>query len=178
MAFAAGVLSLALAATAQSLLPYVDGAGRGALFLNALRSALTEEGARFLALLLLFAFVSPFKQAGGDGSMNAVAGLVAALAFASLETASLAAANPLAAPVRLVSAAVLHAACGIRCAAAAASALSLRLSGVYAFVVAISLHTVYECMTPRGGFYTVFAILLAATSFITGLSCIKRVPEE
>jgi RsiW-degrading membrane proteinase PrsW (M82 family) len=165
-----GLLSLALAAVVQVILPQVElDITQGNLLLNALRSALTEEGSRFIMLSLLFVIMPPFKNHESDESVNAAAGMIAGLAFAAVETASLAAANPLAGPVRLISTVFLHAACGIRVALAASTAIARKFSRISSLVLAIALHTVYNFMTPQGGILTILAILLAASSFTSGL---------
>jgi hypothetical protein len=173
MAMTAGLLSLALAAAAQAFLPQVEyNMTQGSLFFNALKTAFTEESSRFAALALLFATLPPFKNTEMDESINAAAGMTAGLTFAALETASLAAANPLAGPVRLLSAVFLHAACGIRGAITASAALSKKLSCLLHLALAVALHTVYNFMTPRGGLFTTLAILLAISSFASGLKYI------
>jgi RsiW-degrading membrane proteinase PrsW (M82 family) len=165
-----GLLSLALAAVVQVMLPQVElDITQGSLLLNALRSALTEEGSRFIVLALLFVIMPPFKNHESDESVNAAAGMIAGLAFAAVETASLAAANPLAGPVRLISAVFLHAACGIRGALAASTVIAQKLSCISSLVLAIALHTVYNFMTPQGGILSILAILLAVSSFSSGL---------
>ncbi|MDR1149676.1 MAG: hypothetical protein LBK66_13705 [Spirochaetaceae bacterium] len=169
-ALSAGILSLALAAVAQSILPQVEfNMTQDRLLLNALRTSLTEEGSRFTIMALLFAALPLFKNHEADESMNAAAGMIAGLAFAAVETASLAAASPLAGPVRLISAVFLHAACGIRGALAASAVITRKFSRVSNLVLAVALHTVYNLMTPRGGLFTIIAILLAVTSFASGL---------
>jgi hypothetical protein len=175
-ALTAGLLSLALAAAAQAALPKVDldMMTRGSLLLNAFRSALTEEGSRFTMLALLFTVLPLFKSNESGEYMNAAAGMIAGLAFAAVETASLASANPLAGPVRLLSAVFLHAACGIRGALAASAAIAKKFSRLSSLVLAVTLHTVYNFMTPQGGILSILAILLAISSFTSGLRYMNR----
>jgi hypothetical protein len=174
MPLAAGLLSLALAAVAQSILPQVEYSSiRGVLILSALRTALIEEGSRFIMLTLLFTPARFFRTAENSESLSVSAGMIAGLAFASVETASFAAANPMSAPVRLIGAVLLHAACGMRCALAASAVFSRKLSGILKFLSAVSIHAVYNLVTTRGGFFTVLAILLAISSFASSLRYIS-----
>jgi hypothetical protein len=184
-AFSAGLISLALAAAAQALLPKVNlDMTRGSIVLLVLRTALTEEGGRLAALSLLFAVLPVYRETAAgsviaagnmlaDDSPLASAGMIAGLAFAAVETASLAAANPAAGPIRLISAVFLHAACGIRCALAAYGLFRKPLY-IMNFILAAALHAVYNFMSFQGGVFTSLAILLAVSSFLSGLRHIKN----
>jgi hypothetical protein len=159
---AAGLLSLALAAVLQMVLP-----GAGGITL--IKTALTEEGARFVTLLLLFCALRFFKKEK-PANTAVTAGMTAGLAFAAVETAAFAASDPLAVAIRLVSADLIHAACGTRVAAAALAMLSAKTLRCLAwFFMAAALHAVYNFMAPHGGLFTTLAVLLAASSFISGL---------
>lgn len=176
-AFAAGLISLTLAVAAQALLPKVNlDMARGNTVLLVLRTALTEEGGRLAALSLLLAVLPVYRKAcvyGAIVSDCAAAGMIAGLAFAAVETASFAAADPMAGPIRLISAVFLHAACGIRC-ALAAYGLSRKPLYVINFILAAALHAVYNFMSFQGGLFTSLAILLAVSSFLSGLRYIKN----
>jgi hypothetical protein len=176
-ALAAGILSLALAALFQMLLPDVRlGMTRGRLFVILARAASIEEGSR-LAALLLFVFVPRlFNRANVETAGMAAAGMAAGLAFAAIETASFAASvgtNSLARLLRL-SAVLLHAACGIRCALAAFALLSKKISFLLSLARAIALHTVYNFITLHDGArYYILGLLLTLSSFISGLRYMK-----
>jgi RsiW-degrading membrane proteinase PrsW (M82 family) len=164
-AFAAGLLSLALAALLQAT---ASGGAVGAAA-GALKTALIEEGCRFAALFLLFAVRKlPADEEGSGTRYAAACGMVAGLAFAAVESASLAAGNPASAAVRLAGA-VLHAACGMRCAKAAASARRRKPAFAVSLAAAVILHFAYNVMAPRGGLFAVMAVLLALVSFLSGL---------
>lgn len=167
-AFAAGLLSLALAALLQAA--FFGGAvGSVGSAAGALKTALIEEGCRFAALFLLFAVRKLPADDERSGTRYAAAcGMVAGLAFAAVESASLAAGNPASAAVRLTGA-VLHAACGMRCAKAAASARRRKPAFALSLAAAVILHVAYNVMAPRGGLFAVMAVLLALVSFLSGL---------
>ncbi|MDR1256584.1 MAG: hypothetical protein LBJ86_02430 [Spirochaetaceae bacterium] len=160
---AAGLLSLALAAVLQMLLPGTDG------IKLLIKTALTEEGARFAALALLFGVLRFFKKEK-PANQTVIAGMTAGLAFAAIETAVFAASDPLAGAIRLASADILHAACGTRIAAAALAMQSGKTIRCLTWVfMAAALHAVYNFMALRGGLFTALAILLSINSFVSGL---------
>ncbi|MDR0382414.1 MAG: PrsW family intramembrane metalloprotease [Spirochaetaceae bacterium] len=165
---AAGLLSLALAAVLQAVLPRSDAVN------PVIRTALTEEGSRFVTLSFLFWALRFFKNEKPPNG-GAVAGMAAGLAFAAVETAAFAAYDPLASAIRLASADILHAACGTRCAAASLSMMSGKpVRGLALFFMAVALHAVYNLMSPRGGIFTALAVLLAVSSLVSGLSYVSR----
>jgi RsiW-degrading membrane proteinase PrsW (M82 family) len=160
---AAGLLSLALAAVLQMILP----SGGAIKFM--VKTALTEEGARFVALTVLFWGLRFFKKEKPANS-TVIAGTTAGLAFAAVETAAFAASDPLAGAIRLASADILHAACGTRIAAAALAMQSGKIVRCLTwFFMAAALHAVYNLVAPRGGIFTTLAVLLSVSSFVSGL---------
>jgi hypothetical protein len=160
---ASGLLSLALAAALQIVLPSAGG------IKLLIKTALTEEGARFVTLSLLFWALRFFKKEK-PANLAVTAGMTAGLAFAAVETAAFAGSNPLAGAIRLASADILHAACGTRVAAAALAMLSGKPFRCLIWVLmAASLHAVYNLTAPRGGVLTILAVLLAVSSFVSGL---------
>ncbi|MDR2098058.1 MAG: PrsW family intramembrane metalloprotease [Spirochaetaceae bacterium] len=174
-ALAAGVLSLALAAFVQTVLPEIKfDTARISLPQILIRTALVEEGSRIALLALLFK--ARFFNGGRTNAPDAaLAGMIAGLAFAAVETLSFAAASSVGL-IRLlrIGAALLHAACGLRCGLASCAALSWNSRGaiwscVLNFAAAVSLHTLYNFMAPRGGIFTVLAMLLALSSLASGL---------
>jgi hypothetical protein len=176
-ALASGILSLALAAVLQMALPAAGyGIPGGAAAKFVIRTALIEEGSRLAALAALFWAFRLLKKAKPENA--GAAGMAAGLAFAAVESISLAAANPLAAAIRLPSAVILHAACGIRCAAALSLSSINLFSRAGMFAMAVALHAVYNFMVPRGGLFTALAILLAFSAFISGLKRITRENAE
>jgi RsiW-degrading membrane proteinase PrsW (M82 family) len=168
--FAAGLLSLALAAVLQAAAFVIaGGAMAGGTAAGALKTALIEEGCRFAALCLLFAVRRLQAEDTEGGPRRAAAcGMVAGLSFAAVESASLAAGNPASLIVRLASA-VLHAACGMRCAKAAASVRRQKPAFIISLAAAVALHFAYNVMAPRGGLFAVMAVLLAIVSFVSGM---------
>ena len=181
-AFTAGILSLALAAVVQMLMPAVEfGTTRGGLFVLLARAASIEEGSRLAALLGFMLVLRLFNRTSVDapcgGADMAAAGMIAGLAFAAIETASFAASagtNDLTRLLRL-SAVLLHAACGIRCALAASALLSKKISFLLNFARAIALHTVYNFITLHDGArYYILGLLFTLSAFISGLRYMKR----
>jgi hypothetical protein len=178
-ALGAGILSLSLAAILQMALPAADyGVTRGEAARFVVETALIEEGSRLAALALLFRAFRLLKKAKPECAWAAAAGMTAGLTFAAVESASLAAANPLAAAIRLPSAVILHAACGIRCAAALSLPSINLFSRAGIFIMAVALHSVYNFMAPRGGLFTALAILLALSAFVSSLRRITRTEAD
>ena len=178
-ALAAGILSLALAATLQILLPAVEfSMTRGGQFLFLACAALIEEGSRFAALLLFWVVLGIFNKSKVEtAGIAAATGMVAGLAFASVETVSFAASSGTNSLIRLLrlGAVLLHAACGIRCALAASALLSKKISFLLNLARAAALHTVYNFITLHDGArYYILGLLLALSSFISGLRYMNR----
>jgi hypothetical protein len=170
------LLSLAFAAAAETalsaLLTFKFDEASPAWML--IRTSLIEEGSRLAALVLLFR--APFFYRSKIPPPYAAAGLIAGLAFAAVETLSFAAYGTPAgvSGILRLGAALLHAACGLRCGLAASAVLSLKspgaaLNGVLCFAAAAALHTMYNFMAPRGSFFTILALLLALSSLASGL---------
>jgi RsiW-degrading membrane proteinase PrsW (M82 family) len=160
---AGGLLSLALAAVLQMTLP------RGDMIKPVIRAALTEEGARFVTLALLFWSLRILKKER-PANIAVTAGMTAGLAFAVVETIAFAASDPLVGVIRLVGADILHAACGIRVAASALAMLSGKIGRCLIwFFMATALHSIYNFMAPQGGLFTTLSVILAISSFISGL---------
>jgi hypothetical protein len=172
-ALAAGVLSLALAAVVQILLPALQFSATGGMRLVFLvRAALIEEGSRLVMLMPLLAVTRLFDKAKlkAAGMMTAAVGMVAGLAFSAVETAVFALASPTTGPARLLrlSAVLLHAACGIRCALASGALLSKNISFLPNFARAVALHTVYNFIVLHtGARYYILGLLLTLISFIS-----------
>jgi hypothetical protein len=180
LALTGGILSLALAAAVQTALPAVKfDAARVSLAGVLIWTSLIEEGSRLLALVLLFN--APFFNKGKTPPPHpAAAGMVAGLAFAAVETLSFAAYGMSGGMIGILrlGAALLHAACGLRCGLAASAVLSLKspgaaMNGFFCFATAAAFHTMYNFMAPRGSFFTILALLLALSSLASGL---RRIP--
>jgi tetrahydromethanopterin S-methyltransferase subunit C len=178
-ALGAGILSLALAAVLQILLPAIEfGVTREKQLMFLARSALIEEGGRLVALLLFLGVAGIFNRGNARTTdMTTATGMIAGLAFAAVETASFAAiagTNGLERLLRL-SAVLLHAACGIRCALAASALLSKKNSFLLDFARAAALHTVYNFITLHDGArYYILGLLLVFSSFISSLRFMNR----
>jgi RsiW-degrading membrane proteinase PrsW (M82 family) len=178
-ALGVGILSLALAATVQMLLPVIEsGMTRGGRLIFLTRAALIEEGSRFVMLLLFLASLRLFNRASEETADMAVsAGMIAGLAFAAVETASFAASAGTSGWARLLrlSAVLLHATCGIRCSLAASDLLSKKKSFLLNFLRAAALHTVYNFITLHNGArYYILGLLLTLSSFFSSLRYMSR----
>ncbi|GHU44609.1 hypothetical protein FACS1894190_16130 [Spirochaetia bacterium] len=182
-AIAAGIFSLIAAAVTQGILPLAQGGGRLARAYDIfVRIALTEEGFRFLFLLALSAVLKKHSRPAAVGPPLLACGLTAGFAFAALETAIFAASAADMMVLRLITAAPLHGACGIRCAMAARSlfapvgggeTVKPRKTGGPLFY-AIALHGFYDTLIVCGGLFTAAAALFAITSLISGCLTIKN----
>ncbi|MDR2343475.1 MAG: hypothetical protein LBD86_02955 [Spirochaetaceae bacterium] len=177
---AAGLLSLALAAVVQILLPAVKfGMTRGTrIGLLALAcTALTEEGSRLVMFLFFWAGLRFFGRNKTQTADLAAAGMVAGLAFAAVETVSFTAYAQTSGLARLLrlSAVLLHATCGIRCALAASALLSKKISFLPDFARAVILHAVYNFIALYdGALYYMLGLLLTLSSFASGIRHIRQ----
>ena len=166
---ASGIAALVLAVLFQELIPESMIEGRfSSLFDLFIRIAFTEESARLLGLMLLIKlsgfFLHKFEW---TENMVAGAGLLSGLAFAALETAGHAVTESGIVLLRALSAAPLHGACGVRCGLAAFKLNKSPLDAGGRFLSAISLHTIYNFMLPRGGVFSALAVFLAISALIT-----------
>ncbi|MDR2510381.1 MAG: PrsW family intramembrane metalloprotease [Spirochaetaceae bacterium] len=173
---ASGVLSLVLALVLQTFITAeTPEAGARLTLISLFRVPLSEESARFLVISAFFALAELlFRDFSLFEERAAGAGLLSGLAFAALETAVFAASEKGIVLIRALSAAPLHGACGIRCAAAAFRFRAAPLSALLRFLSAAALHTFYNFMLPRGGISAVFAILLAISALCSSARAIKR----
>ncbi|MDR3325526.1 MAG: PrsW family intramembrane metalloprotease [Spirochaetaceae bacterium] len=172
---AGGVASLILALLVQSALPHPESFGRWTVLSDLfLRISLIEEGARLVVLLGLFGLVGRFSQriVVYEG-FAAGAGLLAGFAFAAVENAVYAAADPALALLRMVSAVPLHGACGIRCGLAASCLSSKPHRALGRFVSALVLHSFYNFMLPLGGIRAALGILLAVAALVSSSRSIR-----
>ncbi|MDR3300950.1 MAG: PrsW family intramembrane metalloprotease [Spirochaetaceae bacterium] len=177
---ASGVLSMILALVVQSGLPQNDSYSfsRWTVFIDLfLRISLTEEGAKLLFLLGIFALIRRFSRniVIFEG-FAAGAGLLAGFAFAAVESAVYAAADSSVVLLRMISAVPLHGACGIRCGLAASGFASKPRSALGRFTSAIVLHSFYDFLLPLGGFRAALGILLALVALVSSAQSIR--PSE
>ena len=187
LAIVAGIFSLIAAMFAQRLLPLAQ-TGRAAMLYGIfVRISLTEEAARLVFLIALCGVLYGLRRRITPVSIL-TCGLTAGFAFACLETAVFAASNADVTLLRLFSAAPLHGACGIRCAATARALFAplnddippenpRRLRTVHGFFYAVILHGFYDTLIIRGGFFAVIAVIFAITSLVSGCFMIRKREE-
>jgi hypothetical protein len=191
LAFASGLVSVALALAAQSALPPATIINKWTiLYETFVRVALTEEASRLAVLAILLRILRPRVmptlrdqlsqvdvgyEADADAaeaaaaSRTAALGLLVGLIFALVETAMHGAASLDTALLRAVSASPLHGACGIRVALSAHyAARKVPAQAIQSLLFALTIHGVYNYIIIRPGFFfPLVAILVALTSFVS-----------
>ncbi|GHT63361.1 hypothetical protein FACS1894110_00990 [Spirochaetia bacterium] len=143
-------------------------------------NALTEELGRLLMLLIFFKILNlmgkgipPGPAARADTTdapgifstnsavWGSVAGLLAGLGFALIESATYGAANMGVTLLRAFTAAPLHGACGARVGAAAAVCRDHPFPALLRFLSAAAIHAMYNFMLLLHGIPTILAIFIA-----------------
>jgi RsiW-degrading membrane proteinase PrsW (M82 family) len=181
-----GAAALFIALLLQNLLPAALPANSrlSAVIFNIFcKIALTEELGRLLMLLLFFKILrlmgKGIPPARIDGNTTdpvpgvfsssaavwgSVAGLLAGLGFALIESASYGAADMGVTLLRAFTAAPLHGACGARVGAAAAVCRDHPLPALMRFLSAVAIHGMYNFMILLPGTPTVLAIFIALSA--------------
>lgn len=143
-------------------------------FYIGLQTAIPEELSKLLVLFMFIALSKRWKRLNPieTKSDGAAAGLVAALGFALFETAGYSISNLQITFLRAVTAAPVHAACGIR---TGMSTVAFRMhqtgSGIRNLLLAILIHTAYNFFVINRG--TGMIVLIVAVSVISSLMHIK-----
>jgi hypothetical protein len=133
--------------------------------------AFTEEMARFLTMLL---FVRLLKKSMCDKpALVKTFGMVAGFSFAAIETIFFTMTNIDAGLIRVISAAPLHGACGIRAGHAILDGKRSIGRSALSILFAVALHGVYNSLMQRGGFFTYLGVALAVTALISGAQSIS-----
>jgi RsiW-degrading membrane proteinase PrsW (M82 family) len=177
-ALLAGIISVAIASCIQNFIPIFNVETLASLLISIIiKTALPEELSKFLLMFILIALAKKWKrinpiETNADG---AAAGLIIALGFALFETAAYSVSNLQITFLRAVSAAPIHAACGIRTGMSAVSFRSgYTASGIWNIVLAIVIHTVYNFIILNPGTSVIFFILIIAVSVISSLMHIQE----
>jgi RsiW-degrading membrane proteinase PrsW (M82 family) len=177
-ALLAGILSVLIALCIQGIIQSINVETIVGLFVNIiLRTALPEELSKFLFMFLFIALSKKWKRLNPieTKSDGAAAGLVLALGFALFETAGYSMLNIQLTFLRAVTAAPIHAACGIRTGMSAVSFRSHHpLSGIWNMLLAILIHTVYNFIILNPGTPLIFLILITVASVTSSLVNIKE----
>ena len=172
VSFAAGVVSLFLAAFIQSFFPHpVQGGLWQILFGVFVRIALVEEASRLVLLILLVKVVTRFKNM--DDAFGAAAGLAAGLGFAAVESATYGMANISITLLRAFTAAPLHGACGLRAGTAVSIFGSHPVKAFFFFASAVFIHGAYNLMIVSPAISSLLAAAAAIIAFITSLPLLK-----
>ncbi|MDR2900863.1 MAG: PrsW family intramembrane metalloprotease [Treponema sp.] len=177
-ALLAGILSVLITMCIQTIIPLFKIETLFALFLNIVaRTALPEELSKFAMMFLLIALAKRWKRLNPieTKSDGAATGLVIALGFALFETAAYSMSNMQLTFLRAITAAPIHAACGIRTGMSAVSfKTNHTTSGIWNIILALVIHTVYNYLVLNAGTPIIFLVLLVAVSVISSLRNIKE----
>ena len=142
-----------------------------------IRIAFTEELSRLLVLAVLFLVIRRLKPSMPEEKTvvtMAVAGLVAGLGFAVLESAVYGASVPVNALFRAFTSAPLHGACGTRVGIALGMFRQSPVLSVFRFLAAVVIHGVYNFMLLiPGTFPLIGATLLALSALASSILAIR-----
>jgi len=178
-ALGAGLLAPVLAVLVQHALPPApSGSLLPLLFKIFVHIALIEEGSKFLVLYGLLAIKSRNAGAAPAPAWAASAGLVAGLAFALVETASLAASSPGSAVVRALTAAPLHGACGARVGSAVFDLRRSPLRSLLRFLTAVAIHGMYNLLLVLPGVPLFIPVALAFVALASSVAVIGSGPSD
>jgi hypothetical protein len=137
--------------------------------------AFTEEMARFLSVLLFMRLLKKTieKNPCGEPALVKTFGMVAGFSFAAIETIYFTMTNIDAGLIRVISAAPLHGACGIRAGCAILDAKRSHGLSALSILFVTALHGVYNSLMQRGGFFIYLGVALAVTALISGAQSIR-----
>ncbi|MDR2900109.1 MAG: PrsW family intramembrane metalloprotease [Treponema sp.] len=176
-AILAGIISVLITLFIQGIIPSINIETLPDLFLSiVIRTAVPEEASKLIVMFFFIAIVKRWKRLNPieTKSDGAAAGLIIALGFALFETAGYSMSNMQITLLRAITAAPIHAACGIRTGMSAVSFTSHHpASGIWNIVLAIAIHTVYNFIILNPGTPIIFLVLLVAVSVISSLRNIK-----
>jgi RsiW-degrading membrane proteinase PrsW (M82 family) len=181
-AMLAGLAAVLVAAVAQvyaaSFTPQPDlesGTKWGILYTIFVEIALTEELARFLMMALFVRLLKKHaeKAPGNKPALVRTFGMVSGFSFAAIETIFFTMTNIDTGLIRVISAAPLHGACGIRAGCAIVDAKRSVGLSVLSIIFAVALHGVYNSLMQRGGFFPYLGVALAVTALVSGAQSIR-----
>ena len=160
----------------QSIIPASIVAGRqlSALAEIFLRTAFIEEVSRLFVLLIFFFVARRIAHSENTGAWREVmigsaAGLVAGFGFAILESVIIGAANAAVIPLRLITAAPIHAACGARTGAAVVMFRAYPGQAVLRFLTAIAIHGIYNSIIIIPGLPAIAAVFIALSALASSI---------
>ena len=190
-ALIAGALAFLLAGLIQSFFPPLWEGNQGVMRIRLfIQIALTEEGAKFLTLLVVIGMIkrsfkpsaiaySPgyvFKDRPPDlTALGTALGLLVGLSFALIENASYGSSDFNAAIVRAVTTAPLHGACGSRAGAAAVNLPEKPMAAALRFLHAVLIHGLYNLLLTLPGLPAFLALFILPFSvLVSSLLVIHR----
>ena len=177
IAIAAGILSLLAAALIQNLFPNPVKDGLGQLLLGVfIRIALVEEASRLLTLAPLVRAGNRLKNT--DMAFCAAVGLAAGLGFAAAENASYGMADINIALLRLLTAAPLHGACGLRAGAAVFLFSRTPSRSVFLFGSSVIIHGAYNLIILSPALPSLLSIAIALIALIISLPFLNAAAGE
>ena len=166
---AAGIISFIAAAFIQNFFTTGRQSGFWPLFINIfIRIALVEESSRLLGIIPLWKTGKNSRLA--DSSIGAAMGLAAGLGFALIESAYHGIADLNIALLRLVTAAPLHGACGIRVGTAIFVARRDPLKTAILFVSSVLIHGAYNLIIINPVIPSILAIPAALLALFVSLN--------
>ena len=178
----AGLAAVLLAAGAQtvaaSFTPQPNlqaGATWVILYTIFIEIAFTEEMARFLTMLLFVRLLNKVieKDPYNKPALVKTFGMVSGFSFAVIETIFFTMTNIDSGLIRVISAAPLHGACGIRAARAILDGKRSPGLSALSILFAVALHGIYNSLMQRGGLFTYLGVALAITALISGAQSIS-----
>ncbi|MDR0513031.1 MAG: PrsW family intramembrane metalloprotease [Treponema sp.] len=171
-ALSAGIVSLAVAAFLQSLIPSWYRGGAFQEFFNVFfRIAFLEELARLILLIPFFYLVK--RRNPVDAKTCASLGLVSGLGFAMLENALYGIADVSIAFLRAFTASPIHAACGIRVGMAVFYSTKQPEKALFSFIFAVFIHGAYNMTITSPALPSFFAVLIAITAIFSSIHFLK-----
>ena len=177
ISLATGIVSFIVAALIQSFFHLTSQSGFGSVFFDIfIRIALLEEASRIITLIPLLLIVRMFRDS--DVDFGAALGLAAGLGFALIENAYHGITNINIVLLRLLTAAPIHGACGIRAAVAAFSFSKNKLKAIFCFISAVFIHGAYNLTIVIPNLPSFLAVLIALTAFFASLGYIQTKPID
>ena len=176
---AAGMFSILVAVFVQKLFPPSDMGGFWLIFFGIfIRVAMVEETSRLVSLVPLLSVIK--RRRNLDKSFFAAMGLVSGLGFAMIENAiyGLSESDFGIILVRAVTAAPLHAACGIRVCVALYFARKQPVTALFLFISAILIHGAYNLMIISSALPSWLAIPIAFAALFASIHYFTKPSSE
>jgi len=165
---AAGIVSLLAAILIQRLFPPPSTDGLAAILFGIfIRVALVEEASRLVGLVILLNVIKRCRKM--DVSFGAAVGFISGLGFALMESAFYGISDIGIILLRAVTAAPLHAACGIRVSVAFLAIREQPARALFLFISAVLIHGAYNLMIVSPALPSVLAIPIALAALFASI---------